>query len=69
MPARSACKSGNAAILRGGSDSFRSSSAILACLQRGLDAAGLPARAIQMVPDADRDAVGQMLAASAAPST
>jgi glutamate-5-semialdehyde dehydrogenase len=54
-------KSGNAAILRGGSDSFHSSSAIIACLQRGLDAAGLPRTAIQMVPNADRDCVGLML--------
>ncbi|WP_373506091.1 glutamate-5-semialdehyde dehydrogenase [Aestuariivirga sp.] len=54
-------KSGNAAILRGGSDSFHSSSAIIACLQRGLDIAGLPRTAIQMVPNADRDCVGLML--------
>ena len=54
-------KSGNAAILRGGSESFHSSSAILACLQQGLAAAGLPASAIQMVPTADRAAVGSML--------
>ena len=54
-------KSGNAAILRGGSDSFHSSSAIIACLQRGLDVAGLPRTAIQMVPNAGRDCVGLML--------
>ena len=54
-------KSGNAAILRGGSDSFHSSAAIVACLQRGLDIAGLPRTAIQMVPNADRDCVGLML--------
>ena len=54
-------KSGNAAILRGGSDGFRSSAAIVACLQRGLAAAGLPEAAIQMVPTADRDSVGLML--------
>ena len=54
-------KSGNAAILRGGSDGFHSSSAIISCLQRGLDAAGLPRAAIQMVPSADRDCVGMML--------
>jgi glutamate-5-semialdehyde dehydrogenase len=54
-------KSGNAAILRGGSDSFHSSAAIIACLQRGLDRAGLPRTAIQMVPNADRDCVGMML--------
>ena len=54
-------KSGNAAILRGGSDGFRSSAAIVACLQRGLAAAGLPVAAIQMVPGVDRDSVGLML--------
>jgi glutamate-5-semialdehyde dehydrogenase len=54
-------KSGNAAILRGGSDSFHSSAAITACLQRGLDIAGLPRTAIQMVPTADRECVGLML--------
>ncbi len=55
-------KAGNAAILRGGSDSFRSSTAIHACLVEGLTAAGLPADAIQMVPTRDRAAVGAMLA-------
>ena len=54
-------KSGNAALLRGGSDSFHTSAAIIACLQRGLDIAGLPRTAIQMVPNADRDCVGLML--------
>jgi glutamate-5-semialdehyde dehydrogenase len=54
-------KSGNAAILRGGSESGRSSAAIHACLAEGLAAAGLPAAAIQLVPTADRAAVGQML--------
>ncbi len=54
-------KSGNAAILRGGSDSFHTSAAIIACLQRGLDIAGLPRTLIQMVPNADRDCVGLML--------
>lgn len=54
-------KSGNAAILRGGSESFYSSRAIAACLQDGLEAAGLPAEAIQLVPTTDRDAVGEML--------
>ncbi|WP_119393126.1 glutamate-5-semialdehyde dehydrogenase [Taklimakanibacter lacteus] len=56
-----AMKSGNAAILRGGSDGFRSSAAIVAALQRGLAAAGLPKEAIQMVPTQDRDAVGLLL--------
>ena len=54
-------KAGNAAILRGGSDSFRSSSAIHACLTAGLKAAGLPEEAIQFVPTRDRAAVGLML--------
>jgi glutamate-5-semialdehyde dehydrogenase len=54
-------KAGNASILRGGSDSFRSSRSIHAALQRGLAEAGLPADAIQMVPTADRAAVGAML--------
>jgi glutamate-5-semialdehyde dehydrogenase len=54
-------KSGNAAILRGGSDSFESSKAIVACLAHGLASAGMDVNAIQMVPTADRDAVGQML--------
>jgi glutamate-5-semialdehyde dehydrogenase len=55
-------KSGNAVILRGGSESRRSSAAIHACLLRGLSAAGLPAAAIQLVPTSDRAAVGEMLA-------
>jgi glutamate-5-semialdehyde dehydrogenase len=55
-------KSGNAAILRGGSDSLRSSRAICAALGDGLRAAGLPEAAIQLVPTRDRAAVGQMLA-------
>ena len=54
-------KSGNAAILRGGSESFESSRAIFACLGEGLAAAGLPAGALQLVPTCDRDAVGAML--------
>jgi glutamate-5-semialdehyde dehydrogenase len=55
-------KSGNAVILRGGSDSWHSSRAIHACLEEGLKAAGLPADAIQIVPTTDRVAVGEMLA-------
>jgi glutamate-5-semialdehyde dehydrogenase len=54
-------KSGNASILRGGSESRRSSAAIHACLVEGLQAAQLPAAAIQLVPTADRAAVGEML--------
>lgn len=55
-------KAGNAAILRGGSDSLRSSRAILAALSEGLHAAGLPEGSIQLVPTRDRAAVGLMLA-------
>ena len=54
-------KSGNATILRGGSESYQSSGAILTALQSGLDAAGLPTTAIQRVPTRDRDAVGILL--------
>ena len=54
-------KSGNAAILRGGSESARSSAAIHACLRRALVQHGLPETAIQMVPTQDREAVGIML--------
>src|ERR1700735_1622833 len=54
-------KSGNAAILRGGSESARSSRAILAALQAGLRVASLPEAAIQLVPTQDRAAVGVML--------
>lgn len=54
-------KSGNAVILRGGSDSAHSSQAIHAALIEGLEAAGLPRDAIQLVPTTDRAAVGEML--------
>ncbi|MCM2477178.1 glutamate-5-semialdehyde dehydrogenase [Rhizobium sp. CG5] len=54
-------KSGNAVILRGGSDSAHSSHAIHACLVEGLLQAGLPEHAIQLVPITDRAAVGAML--------
>ncbi len=54
-------KAGNPVILRGGSDSLNSSAAIHACLVEGLKAAGLPEDAIQLVPVADRAAVGEML--------
>ncbi len=53
--------SGNACILRGGSESFRSSTAIARALSSGLEAAGLPAEAIQLVPTTDRAAVGVLL--------
>ncbi|TDK45125.1 glutamate-5-semialdehyde dehydrogenase [Antarcticimicrobium luteum] len=54
-------KSGNAVILRGGSESFHSSTAIHACLVEGLKAAGLPEDAIQLVPTRDRAAVSELL--------
>ncbi len=54
-------KSGNAAILRGGSESLRSNTVISACLQRGLTRAGLPATCIQMVPTADRAQLLELL--------
>jgi glutamate-5-semialdehyde dehydrogenase len=57
-------KSGNAVILRGGSESFHSSHAIHACLVQGLAAAGLPQAAIQLVPTRDRAAVTAMLQAT-----
>jgi glutamate-5-semialdehyde dehydrogenase len=54
-------KSGDAVVLRGGSDSFRSSAAIHACLVAGLREAGLPEAAISRAPFASREAVGEML--------
>ena len=59
-----ALKSGNAAILRGGSESFHSSRALVAALRDGLCEAGLSEDAIQLVPTRDRAAVGLMLAMS-----
>jgi len=59
-----ALKSGNAAILRGGSESYYSSRVLVAALGEGLRAAGLPEAAIQLVPTRDRAAVGLMLAMS-----
>ncbi len=58
-------KSGNAVILRGGSESFRSSNAIYACLRRGLEDAGVEADVVQMVPTTDRAAVGYLLSSMA----
>jgi glutamate-5-semialdehyde dehydrogenase len=55
-------RSGNAVILRGGSESLRSSLALHAALEAGLREAGLPEAAVQIVPVADRSAVGPMLA-------
>jgi glutamate-5-semialdehyde dehydrogenase len=54
-------KSGNAAILRGGSESFHSSQAIYQCLREGLVSADIDADAVQMVPTTDRAAVGYLL--------
>ncbi|MEM7473221.1 MAG: glutamate-5-semialdehyde dehydrogenase [Pseudomonadota bacterium] len=57
-------KSGNAVILRGGSESFHSSGAIHRALQKGLAQAGLPEDAVQLVPTRDRAAVSEMLTAT-----
>jgi glutamate-5-semialdehyde dehydrogenase len=58
--------SGNAAILRGGSEAIRSNRAIHAALARGLEAGGMPADAVQLVPVTDRAAVGAILTAEGA---
>jgi len=58
-------KSGNAVILRGGSESFHSSQAIHQCLIAGLSAAGIDPAAVQMVPTIDREAVGYLLSSMA----
>ncbi len=57
-----AIKSGNAAILRGGSEAIESNRALAALVQRALVDAGLPADAVQLVPTTDRAAVGQLIA-------
>jgi len=63
IDAASLClKSGNAAILRGGSESINSNRAIAACLQQGLKAAGLPGTVVQVVETTDREAVGELIA-------
>jgi len=54
-------KSGNACILRGGSEALASNGAIAACVRAGLQAAGLPASAVQLVASADRAAVGELV--------
>jgi len=54
-------KSGNATVLRGGSEAFHSNQAISACIQRGLEAAGLPGDAVQVIATTDRAAVGSMI--------
>ncbi|AGI22536.1 glutamate-5-semialdehyde dehydrogenase [Pseudomonas sp. MT3] len=63
IDAASLClKSGNATILRGGSEAIHSNQAIAACIQTGLAAAGLPASAVQVVETTDRAAVGALIA-------
>lgn len=63
IDAASLClKSGNAAILRGGSEAIHSNRAIANCLQSGLKAAGLPADVVQVVETTDRAAVGELIA-------
>lgn len=63
IDAASLClKSGNAAILRGGSEAIHSNRAIANCLQAGLKAAGLPAEVVQVVETTDRAAVGELIA-------
>ncbi len=54
-------KSGNACILRGGSEALRSNRAIAECVRAGLQAAGLPEAAVQLVQTADRAAVGELI--------
>jgi glutamate-5-semialdehyde dehydrogenase len=62
IDAASLClKSGNATILRGGSEAINSNRAIAACIQRGLDEAGLPAAVVQVVETTDRAAVGALI--------
>ena len=57
-------KSGNAAILRGGSEAFHSNQAIAKLIHQGLAKAGLPAEAVQVVETADREAVGELITMS-----
>ncbi|MBX3683461.1 MAG: glutamate-5-semialdehyde dehydrogenase, partial [Thauera sp.] len=57
-------KSGNAAILRGGKEALHCNQAIAACVRAGLEAAGLPAAAVQVIETTDRAAVGEMLRAT-----
>ncbi|EAR62979.1 glutamate-5-semialdehyde dehydrogenase [Neptuniibacter caesariensis] len=62
VEAASLClKSGNATILRGGSEAINSNKAVAECIQQGLKLAGLPENAVQVVETTDREAVGQMI--------
>jgi len=62
VEAASLClKSGNATILRGGSEAINSNQAVAECIRQGLSAAGLPENAVQVVETTDREAVGQMI--------
>ncbi|MCN4145124.1 MAG: glutamate-5-semialdehyde dehydrogenase [Thiohalomonas sp.] len=54
-------KSGNAAILRGGSEAINSNQAIAACIKQGLDQAGLPTDVVQVIETTDREAVGELI--------
>jgi glutamate-5-semialdehyde dehydrogenase len=54
-------KSGNACILRGGSEAIHSNQAIAVCIQQGLQEAGLPAEAVQVIETTDREAVGELI--------
>jgi glutamate-5-semialdehyde dehydrogenase len=54
-------KSGNAAILRGGSEALHSNQAVAACVREGLEAAGLPATVVQVIETTDRAAVGELI--------
>jgi len=55
-------KSGNATVLRGGSEAFHSNHAIAACIHRGLGQTGLPSNAVQVLATTDREAVGRLIA-------
>ncbi|WP_456417896.1 glutamate-5-semialdehyde dehydrogenase [Thiolapillus sp.] len=54
-------KSGNATVLRGGSEAYHSNQAIAACIKQGLEQAGLPGEAVQVIETTDREAVGAMI--------
>ena len=62
IDAASLClKSGNAAILRGGSEAILSNQAIASCIDQGLLEAGLPSTAVQVITTTDREAVGELI--------